>query len=51
MDVAQFGQQSSAFVDEKQRGRPERIAETIALAQYPIPEAIWEDLTITAENR
>jgi D-threo-aldose 1-dehydrogenase len=31
--------------------RPERIAETIALAHYPIPEAFWEELTTIAEKR
>jgi D-threo-aldose 1-dehydrogenase len=31
--------------------RPERIAETIALAQYPIPEAFWEELTTISEKR
>jgi D-threo-aldose 1-dehydrogenase len=31
--------------------RPERIAETITLAQYPIPEAFWEELVSIEEKK
>lgn len=31
--------------------RPERIAETIALAQYPIPEAFWEEMNTIVEKQ
>lgn len=31
--------------------RPERIAETLALAEYPIPDVFWSELTVIAGTR